>query len=121
MGTPPTHEVEVGEMVRAGADAIKTATTAGASSGEGLGPEDMRITVAELEALVDEAHGHGRRVMCHEAGKAADLVLVDGDPLRDVTLLERGRAVALVMRGGSVAVYRTGRPWLAPAGDPGGS
>ena len=62
---PEAMRVKVREMVRAGADAIKTATTGGASSSAGLGPKDMLMTRGELEALVDEAHSLGRRVMCH--------------------------------------------------------
>ena len=37
-----------------------------------------------------------------EVGKKADLILVDGDPLEDVTILEKGKSVALVMKGGEV-------------------
>ena len=59
---------KVREMVRAGADLIKTATTGGASSTTGLGPKDMLFEREELDALVDEAHKRGRRVMCHALG-----------------------------------------------------
>ena len=58
----------VREMVRASADVIKTATTGGASSAAGLGPKDFLGTREELDALVDEAHNLGRRVMCHAIG-----------------------------------------------------
>ena len=59
---------KVREMVGAGADVIKTATTGGASSTAGLGPKDTLFERAELDALVDEAHKRGRRVMCHALG-----------------------------------------------------
>ncbi len=52
-------------MVRAGADVIKCATTGGASSRAGHGPRDRAFNRDELQALVDEAHALGRRVMCH--------------------------------------------------------
>jgi len=55
-------------MVRAGADVIKCATTGGASSRAGHGPKDSEFTLDEMKALVDEAHGLGRRVMCHALG-----------------------------------------------------
>lgn len=55
-------------MVRAGADVIKCATTGGASSRAGHGPKDSAFTLDEMKALVDEAHGLGRRVMCHTVG-----------------------------------------------------
>ncbi len=65
---PEAMRIRVREMVRAGADVIKTATTGGASSRPGLGPKDMLMTREELEALVDEAHRLGKRVMCHALG-----------------------------------------------------
>ena len=34
------------------------------------------------------------------------MILVDGDPLGDVTLLEEGRGVRFVMKGGEVYVDR---------------
>jgi imidazolonepropionase-like amidohydrolase len=55
-------------MVRAGADVIKCATTGGASSRPGHGPKDAAFNLDEMRALVDEAHGLGRRVMCHALG-----------------------------------------------------
>ena len=65
---PEAMRAKVREMVAAGADVIKTATTGGASSGAGLGPRDVLFERDELEALVDEAHKRGRRVMCHALG-----------------------------------------------------
>ena len=65
---PDAMRAKVREMVQMGADVIKTATTGGASSRAGLGPKDMLVSRAELEALIDEAHGLGRRVMCHALG-----------------------------------------------------
>jgi imidazolonepropionase-like amidohydrolase len=55
-------------MVRAGAGVIKCATTGGASSRPGHGPKDPAFTLDEMKALVEEAHLHGRRVMCHALG-----------------------------------------------------
>jgi imidazolonepropionase-like amidohydrolase len=65
---PDGMRVKVREMVKAGADVIKFATTGGASSRPGLGPKDMVIGSDEIEALVQEAHHLGRRVMCHALG-----------------------------------------------------
>ncbi len=65
---PEGMRAKVREMVRAGADVIKVATTGGASSTAGLGPRDLLFERDELEALVDEAHKRGRRVMCHALG-----------------------------------------------------
>jgi imidazolonepropionase-like amidohydrolase len=55
-------------MIRAGADAIKCATTGGASSRPGHGPGDPAFSLDEMRALVDEAHAQGRKVMCHALG-----------------------------------------------------
>jgi imidazolonepropionase-like amidohydrolase len=65
---PDGMRAKVRELVRAGADLIKIATTGGASSRPGLGPKDMFITREEIYALVDEAHNLGKRVMCHALG-----------------------------------------------------
>ena len=65
---PNAMRAKVREMVAAGADVIKTATTGGASSTAGLGPKDMLFERSELDALVDEAHKRNRRVMCHALG-----------------------------------------------------
>jgi imidazolonepropionase-like amidohydrolase len=55
----------VREMVRAGADVIKFATTGGASSRPGHGPRDASFEVDEVEALVTQAASMGRKTMCH--------------------------------------------------------
>jgi imidazolonepropionase-like amidohydrolase len=67
---PEQMRIKVREFVREGADVIKTATTnEGWSSPKArLGPKTLLMSRAELEALVDEAHTLGRRVMCHALG-----------------------------------------------------
>ncbi len=65
-------------------------------------------TEALLAATVLGGEAMGRP---HELGRVApgylaDLVLVDGDPTADVTVLQRRSAIALVMKGGAVAVDR---------------
>ncbi len=65
---PEAMRHKVREMVKAGADAIKMAATGGASSRPGFGPKDTLIRTNELEALVEEAHGFGKRVICHALG-----------------------------------------------------
>ena len=64
---PQEVRAKVREMVRAGADVIKTATTGGVSSAR-RGPLDAEYSRAELEAMVDEARILGKRVMCHALG-----------------------------------------------------
>jgi imidazolonepropionase-like amidohydrolase len=67
----------VRRMVRAGADAIKCATTGGASSRPGHGPKDRAFNLDELQALVDEAHALDRKVMCHALGGAGLEIAVE--------------------------------------------
>lgn len=66
-GADQVREV-VRTLARAGADVIKCATTGGASSRAGHGPRDPAFTPEEMRVLVDEAHGLGRKVMCHALG-----------------------------------------------------
>ena len=67
---PEAMRRKVREMVREGADVIKTGVTneGWSSPKHRLGPKNMLMSRAELEALVDEAHTLGRRVMCHALG-----------------------------------------------------
>lgn len=62
----------------------------------------MTPVQAVRAATVDaaEALGQSQRIGTIEPGKDADMIAVSGDPLRDVTVLER---VSFVMRGGSIA------------------
>jgi len=41
-----------------------------------------------------------------EKGKLADLIVVAGDPLGDVTILQNPDRIALVLKGGEVAANR---------------
>jgi imidazolonepropionase-like amidohydrolase len=58
---------KVREMVRAGADVIKTATTGGVSSAS-HGPLESQYSREELDVIVDESRILDRRVMCHALG-----------------------------------------------------
>ena len=44
--------------------------------------------------------GLGHEIGSVEPGKKADIILVDGNPIEDVTMLERGKAVRYVMKNG---------------------
>jgi imidazolonepropionase-like amidohydrolase len=46
------------------------------------------------------------RVGTLAAGKLADIVIVDGDPLADIRILEQRERIALVMKDGRVDVDR---------------
>ena len=66
-----------------------------------LGESAMAAIVAATRTSA-EIMGWSDRVGTIEAGKLADLIAVAGDPLRDITELER---VTFVMKGG--AVYKS--------------
>lgn len=68
VSSPAEVKSVVRRMVRAGADVIKCATSGGASSRPGHGPKDGAFNLDEMQALVEEAHALGRRVMCHALG-----------------------------------------------------
>jgi imidazolonepropionase-like amidohydrolase len=65
--------------------------------------------------LGGEAMGRPHELGRVAPGYLADLVLVDGDPTLDVTVLQRREAIALVMKGGDVAVDRRTLGAGAPA------
>ena len=52
--------------------------------------------------LAAECLGLGNEVGTVQPGKAADLVVVDGDPLGDITILQDQGRIKLVMKGGDV-------------------
>ena len=59
---------KVREMVVAGADVIKFATSGGASSRRGHHPKEVEFDRHEVDALILEAKALGRRTMCHALG-----------------------------------------------------
>ncbi|HEY2861576.1 MAG TPA: amidohydrolase family protein [Terracidiphilus sp.] len=51
-------------------------------------------------AVNAELLGEAGRLGCIRKGAAADLVLIDGDPLQDISLLGRGERLAVIMKEG---------------------
>ena len=63
-----------------------------------------QATSASAEILMQEG-----RLGCIAPGAAADIILIDGDPLEDISILaEKGRNVPFVMRAGDIV-----KNWLA--------
>ena len=69
----------------------------------GLEPRDILVAATRNGAA---ACGLERETGTIEAGKSADLVIVDGDPLASVAILEDQAAIKGVLKEGKVAVNR---------------
>ncbi|MDP6823331.1 MAG: amidohydrolase family protein [Dehalococcoidia bacterium] len=76
---PDAVREKVREMVTAGADVIKFATTGGASSRPGHGPRDAAFEKEEVEALVSQAAAMGRKTMCHALGGPGLRMAIEAD------------------------------------------
>lgn len=100
-------------------ESLRTLKSAGVKMGLGtdlLGPQHVRQSTeftlrAQALPNIDilrsacsinaELIGHAGTLGCIHAGAAADLLLVDGDPLKDISVLGRGGdGLALIMKGG---------------------
>lgn len=58
---------------------------------------------AELLALSGPRNPYPGTLGVIEAGAIADLLLIDGDPLADITLIERPEtSMSLIMKGGEI-------------------
>jgi imidazolonepropionase-like amidohydrolase len=64
------------------------------------------IRAAELLRMQD-------RIGTVEPGKLADLVLVDGDPLDDIGVLQERSRIVMVMKAGAIYKDLSRRPVLA--------
>lgn len=95
----------VRQNVKYGVDLIKTCSTGGVLSA-GTRLDAVQYTLEELEALVDEAHMHGRKVAVHAHGTAGirNAILAGADSIEhasfltdDVIELAKERGTPLVM------------------------
>lgn len=100
---------ELGVRIICGTDAAMPYVTHGGNAYElemlveaGLSPGEA-LVAATGEAADGIGFGEVGRI---EAGRYADLVLVDGDPLADVRVLQDAARVALVIKGGEIVVER---------------
>lgn len=78
----------VRQNVKFGVDLIKTCSTGGVLSA-GTRLDAVRYTLEELEALVDEAHAHGRKVAVHAHGTAGirNAILAGADSIEHASFL----------------------------------
>ena len=94
---------EAGVRIASGSDTGVPGTEFGRNAGElerlvahGLSPAEALLAATRDAAVV---LGWQERLGTLEVGKLADLILVDGDPLEDISIL--GHRVRFVMKGGA--------------------
>lgn len=66
---------------------------------EHVGPRRAILAATRTNA---ELFGLADRIGTVEEGKEADLILVEGDPLRDINLLAQPKRITMVVKGGTV-------------------
>ncbi|MCJ7505862.1 amidohydrolase family protein [Candidatus Bathyarchaeota archaeon] len=70
-----------------------------------LGMSNMECIVASTRTA-SEALGIQSETGTIEKGKEADILLVDGNPLRDIKILQDTRKILMIMKGGNIEVDR---------------
>jgi imidazolonepropionase-like amidohydrolase len=108
---PAEARARVREVLRAGADVIKIATTGGVSSAK-IDPRRQIFSREEVEAIVDEAHMAGIQVCCHALGGPGLLMAVKAgvDTIEHGGWIDEEAADEMAARGTwyipTFAVYR---------------
>jgi imidazolonepropionase-like amidohydrolase len=114
-------------------ESLQRALAAGVKvvAGTDAGGHQHHINAQELQYLVEagmspmqaiqagtgwaaECLGLEREVGTVQPGRLADLVVVDGDPLGRITLLQEIERIKLVLKGGEISVDRRGGKTIAP-------
>jgi imidazolonepropionase-like amidohydrolase len=70
-----------------------------------LGMSPMAAIVAATKTAA-EAIGYGDKVGTIEEGKFADIIMVDGNPLDDISILSEVEKIKMVMKDGNVVITR---------------
>jgi imidazolonepropionase-like amidohydrolase len=72
----------------------------------GMSPMEAILTATKNNTL---ALRNGSEVGSLESGKLADVLVVDGDPLQDIRILQDRSRLAVIVQGGTIV--NTDRPW----------
>jgi imidazolonepropionase-like amidohydrolase len=101
--------------------AVEAGVKVAMGTDSGVGPhgqnaEELTLMVRHgmtpMQAIVATTHNAavlmklGHEIGTVEAGKRADLILVNGDPLADITVLQPHENIVLVMQGGDLVKNR---------------
>jgi imidazolonepropionase-like amidohydrolase len=133
-GLPPYVEERVPEMIEAHRRSFEVAMEAGLRvplgsdcgapfTPNGTNAKEMEFFVRygatpmqAIEAgsrIAAEVLGIADKAGTLEAGKEADLIVVDGDPLKDITLLQEVKKIAMVVQAGKVVRDRRMKPAIS--------
>jgi imidazolonepropionase-like amidohydrolase len=120
MGLPKVSHEKIKYVGASGEESVRIAMAAGVKIGSGsdlLGPPmDLKARELVLQARVQgamgaiesatrinaEIFGMADKIGTVQKGKLADLILVDGDPLADISVLTEAENIRLVMQEGRV-------------------
>ena len=105
-----THVDSIKKAYKAGVTIASGADAGTPFNGHGENLRELellvRIGLSPMEAIVaatrvaSETLGLGSRIGTIEPGKLADLIVVEGDPLKDITVLQRKDKIVVVMKDG---------------------
>lgn len=70
-----------------------------------LGMSNMECIVASTKTA-SEALNIQSETGTIEKGKEADILLVDGNPLRDIKILQDTQKILMIMKGGNIEIDR---------------
>jgi imidazolonepropionase-like amidohydrolase len=110
------HVLSIQRALKAGVKVVAGTDAGGHGHPANAGELDclVRAGMTPMQAIqaatgwAAECVGREAELGTVEKGKLADLVIVKGDPLADITLLREAKNIALVMKGGEVAKDRRG-------------
>jgi imidazolonepropionase-like amidohydrolase len=110
--------LELGVRIAVGTDAGAFGVPHGCNAMElelltTIGMSPMQAIVAATRTGA-ETLGMAHLVGTLEKGKTADLLVIQGDPLQDITLLQNPNNILTVMKDGQIAVHRGGGEAFAP-------
>ena len=101
---PWAVRAKVREVIKYGADVIKFCATGGVLS-KGTSPGMQQFTLEEMQAIVDEAHLHGRKVAAHAHGAPGIKSAIEAgvDSIEHASLID-DEGIRLAKRNGTFLV-----------------